>query len=97
MKYNLSDDSCQNLSQFHCLLSKLQTIETQTKQWLDKCYGESSPSRQIFGKWIGEFKRGRTSTNDAERLGRPKDVTSPEIIAKIYDIVLGDPKVKVVS
>ena len=46
-------------------------------------------------KWIGEFKWGRTSTNDAERSGRSKDVTTPEIIKKIYDIVLDDPKVKV--
>ena len=34
-------------------------------------------------KWISEFKRDRTSTNDAERLGRPKDVTTPEMIGKI--------------
>ena len=46
-------------------------------------------------KWIGEFKRGRTSTNDAERSGELKDVTTPENIQKIHDIVLGDPKVKV--
>ena len=49
----------------------------------------------MIGKWIGEFKRGRTSTNDAERPGRPKEVTTPEIIEKIHDIVLDDPKVKV--
>ena len=35
------------------------------------------------------------STNDAERSGRPKNVTTPEIIEKIHDIVLDDPKVKV--
>ena len=34
---------------------------------------ESSPPKKIAGKWIGEFKRGRTSTNDAEQLERPKD------------------------
>ena len=48
----------------------------------------------MIEKWIGVFKRGCTSTNDAERLGRPKDVTTPEIIGKIRDIVLDDPKVK---
>ena len=67
----------------------------QTKQWLDNCYGESSSSRKIVEVWIGEFKRGRTSTNDAERLGSPKDVTSPEIVEKVHDIILDDPKVKV--
>ena len=38
-------------------------------------------------KWIDEFKRGRSSTNDAERSGRSKDVTTREINEKIYDIV----------
>ena len=46
-------------------------------------------------KWIGEFKRGRTSTNNAERSRRPKDVTTPEMIEKFHDIVLADSKVKV--
>ena len=46
-------------------------------------------------KLIGEFKRGRTSTNDAVRSVRPKGVTTPEIIEKINDIVLDDSKVKV--
>ena len=67
----------------------------QTKQWLDKCYKESSPSRQMVEKWIGEFKRGRKGINGAERLGRPKDITTSEIIEKIHEIVLDDPKVKV--
>ena len=49
----------------------------------------------MLEKWIGEFKRCRTSINDAERSGRPKDVTTPEIIKKIDDIVLNDAKVKV--
>ena len=35
IKYNLLDDSCQNLIQFYCLLSKLQTIEA-NKFWF--CY-----------------------------------------------------------
>ena len=46
-------------------------------------------------KWIGEFKRGRTSTNESELLGRPKNVTTLEIIENIHDIVFDDPKVKV--
>ena len=34
----------------------------ETKQWLDKHYPNSAPSRQMVEKWIAEFKRGRTST-----------------------------------
>ena len=48
----------------------------------DICYRESSPLRQIVEKCVGEFKRGHTSTNDAERSGKPKDATAPEIIFK---------------
>ena len=53
----------------HCFL--MGKNDLQTKQWLDKCYKKSSPSRKMVEKWIGEFKRGRMSTNDAEGLGRP--------------------------
>ena len=60
----------------------------QSKQWLDKCYGKSSPLRQMVEKWISEFKGSRTRTNDAERSGRLKDLTTPEIIEKIHGIVL---------
>ena len=67
----------------------------QTKQWFDKCYGESSPSRQMVEKCIGEFKRGSTSRNDAERSGRPKDITTLEIIENIHNIVLHNPRVEV--
>ena len=66
----------------------------QTKQWLDKCYEKSSPSRQMVEKCIHEFKRGRTRTIDSERSGRPRDVSTPEIIEKIYDTLLVDLKVK---
>ena len=55
----------------HCFLMKKNTVET--KQWLDKHYPVCAPSIQMVEKWIGEFKRGRTSTDDAERSGRPNE------------------------
>ena len=48
----------------HCFLTEKNTV--QTKQWLDKCSGEPFPSRKMVQKWIGKFKRGRASKNDAE-------------------------------
>ena len=62
---------------------------------LDKCYEESFPLRQMVEKCTDEFKRDRTSTNDTEQSGRPKHVTTPEIIKKILVFILDDPKVKV--
>lgn len=68
---------------------------TETKIKLDKYYGDSSPSIKMIHKWFTDFRCGRTSTADAERPGRPNEVTTPEIIEKIHDIVLQDRRVKV--
>ena len=59
---------------------KKNTVET--KQWLDKHYPNSASSRQMVEKQIAEFKRSRTSTNDAERSGRPNEAVIPENIHK---------------
>lgn len=68
------------------------TVEA--KAWLDKHYFECAPGRSTISVWYGEFKRGRTSTDDAERCGRPKDAVTPDNIEKINKIVLNDNKVK---
>ncbi|XP_032687576.1 uncharacterized protein LOC116851845 [Odontomachus brunneus] len=46
-------------------------------------------------KWFTEFRCGRTSTSDAERSGRPKEVITPEIVDKIHGIILDDLRMKV--
>lgn len=68
---------------------------TETKQRLIKYYGDSAPSIKMIYKWFTDFRCGRTSTSDAERPGRPVEVTTPEMITKIHDIVLNDRRVKV--
>ncbi len=66
----------------------------ETKEKLDKCYGNSAPSNTTVKRWMQEFKFGRTSTNDEPRSGRPLGVTSPEMIARIEKLVTGDRKLK---
>ena len=46
-------------------------------------------------KWFTEFRCGRTSTEAIPSSGRPNEITTPEMVNKIHDIVLNDPKVKV--
>ena len=57
--------------------------------------GESAHSYATVKNWFAEFKRGPTSIQDGPRSGRPKTVTTPEIIAKVHDMVLDDRRVKV--
>ncbi|GBP19909.1 Histone-lysine N-methyltransferase SETMAR [Eumeta japonica] len=68
---------------------------TETKEKLDKCYGDSAPSISMIKKWFTEFRCGRTSTSDAERSGRPKEVNTPEIVDKIHEMILDDRRMKV--
>lgn len=68
---------------------------TETKQRLDKYYGDSAPSISMVKKWFTEFRCGRTSTSDAERSGRPKEVITPEIVDKIHEMILDDRRMKV--
>jgi hypothetical protein len=42
-----------------------------------------------------EFKRGRTGLEIDPREGRPKSVTTPEIIEQVHDMVLDDRRMKV--
>ena len=65
------------------------------KERLDAVLGDSSPSFKMVHTWVSEFKRGRTSCEDAPRTGRPNEVTTPEMIEKIHKLVLEDRRIKV--
>ena len=65
-------------SEFRVLINGKNTA--QAKQWLDKCYPDTVPSRQIVEKWFANYKRGRTNTDDAERSGQPNSAVVPENI-----------------
>jgi hypothetical protein len=48
---------------------------TQIKDELHSVYGDSAPSLTTVKFWAAEFKRGRKSLGDYERMGRPKTAT----------------------
>lgn len=54
--------------------------------------GDAAPSKTMVCKWALEFKRGRTSLEDDPRSGRPKSVTTEEMIDTIHDMVMNDRK-----
>jgi len=55
---------------------------------LTETLGEHAPSYAAVKNWVAQFKRGDFSTCDAPRLGRPKTVTTPEIIDQIHELIL---------
>ena len=60
----------------HCFLMDKNTL--QAKQWLEKCYSDSAPSKQMVELWFADFKRDSTNCDDAERSGRPTSAVVPE-------------------
>jgi len=59
--------------------------------------GEHAPTYSTVKNWVVQFKRGDFSTCDAPRPGRPKTVTTPEIIDQIHDPILEDHRISAKS
>jgi len=57
---------------------------------LTETLGEHAPLYSTIKHWVAQFKRGDFSTCDAPRPGRPKTVTTPEIIDQIHELILED-------
>ena len=54
---------------------------------------EHAPSYATVKNWVSQFTRGDFSTYVAPRPGRPKTVTTPEIIDQIHDLILEDRRI----
>lgn len=67
---------------------------TEIRDILQKVHGTSTPSFSTISFWVSKFKRGRTSTKDEPRSGRPKTATNEEMVSKVHDLVLADRRVK---
>ena len=59
--------------------------------------GEHAPSYATVRNWVALFKRGDFSTCDVPRPGRPKTVTTPEIIDQIHELILEDRRISAKS
>jgi len=64
---------------------------------LTETLGEYAPSYATVKNWVAHFKRGDFSTCDAPRPGRPKTVTTPEIIHQIHELIVEDHRISAKS
>jgi len=64
---------------------------------LKEILGEHAPSYATVKNWETQFKRADFSTCVASRPGRPKTVTTPEIIEQILEQILEDRRISVKS
>jgi len=58
---------------------------------------EHAPSYATIKNWVVQFKRGDFSTYDAPRPGRPKTMTTQEIIEQIHELNLEDRRISAKS
>jgi len=64
---------------------------------LQETLGEHAPSKATVKNWVAQFKRGDFSACDEPRPGRPKTVTTPEIIGHIHELILKDRRISAKS
>jgi len=64
---------------------------------LTETLGEYAPSYATVKNWATQFKRGDFSIYDAPRPGRPKTVTTQEIIDQIHELIFEDCRISAKS
>ena len=64
---------------------------------LTETLGGYAPSYVTVSTWVAEFKRGDFSTCDAPRPGRPKTVSTPEILDQFHRLILEDCRISTQS
>ena len=60
---------------------------------LKETLGKHAPLYATVKNWVPQFKRGDFSTCDAPCPGRPKTMTTPEIIDQIHELILEDRRI----
>jgi len=55
---------------------------------LKEVFGEQALSQARTLEWFKRFKDGRESVEDRKHSGRPSTCTTPEMIAKLREVIL---------
>jgi len=64
---------------------------------LKETLGELAPSYATVKNWVAQFKRSDFFTCVAPRPGRPKTMTTPEIIDQVHELILEDRRISATS
>ena len=57
---------------------------------LKEAFGEQALNQTRTFEWFKLFKDGRKSVEDRKHSGRPSTCTTPEMIAKVLEVILED-------
>ena len=57
---------------------------------LKEAFGEQTLSQARTFEWFKRFKDGRESVEDDKHSGQPSTCTTPEMIAKVREVILED-------
>ena len=63
----------------------------------DSCHSEHAPLYATVKNWVAQFKCGDFSACDAPCCGRPKTVTTSEVIDQIHELILEDHRISAKS
>ena len=55
---------------------------------MEKVLADDAPSQATVYRWVAELKRGRQSTEDEHRSGRPAEASTDENVESIQDMIL---------
>jgi hypothetical protein len=69
---------------------KLRKTASETHGMLKTAFGDNAMGRTQTFEWFSRFKRGETSVEDSERLGRPSTGRTDENVENVRKIVNED-------
>ena len=69
---------------------KLNKTAAETHRMLKEVLGEQAVSQARTFEWFKRFKDGRESVEDRKHSDQPSTCTTPELIAKVREVILED-------
>jgi hypothetical protein len=69
---------------------RLKKTAAETHRTLKEVFGEQAVSYAGIFEWFKRFKDGRESVEDDKHSGRPSTRTTPEMIARVREVILED-------